>query len=183
LGFWVCGLGFGVWGWGLGVWGWGFGVGGLGIGVEVLGNETPPPPPDCRISDSMCRVEGTVSGAFWVEGVISRIWGQSFGHSPTLNLEADSSTRYGGWGLTRLVIYCQTTSVSAENATHCATYCTPCRPLIRAFSGWIRTPRGRGFARAALGFEPAALGFERAALGFEPAAILNELTRDIEKEI
>ena len=42
--------------------------------------------------------------------------------------------------LERLVIYCQTTSVSAAHATHCATYCTPCRPLIRAFSGWIRTP-------------------------------------------
>ena len=40
----------------------------------------------------------------------------------------------------RLVIYCQTTGVSAAHATHCATYCTPCRPLIRAFSGWIRTP-------------------------------------------
>ena len=40
----------------------------------------------------------------------------------------------------RLVIYCQTTGVSAALATHCATYCTPCRPLIRAFSGWIRTP-------------------------------------------
>jgi len=34
----------------------------------------------------------------------------------------------------RLVIYCQTTSVSAVHATHCATYCTPYRPLIRAFS-------------------------------------------------
>ena len=40
----------------------------------------------------------------------------------------------------RLVIHCQTTGVSAAHATHCATYCTPCRPLIRAFSGWIRTP-------------------------------------------
>ena len=40
----------------------------------------------------------------------------------------------------RLVIYCQTTGVSAAHATHCATYCTPCRPLKRAFSGWIRTP-------------------------------------------
>ena len=40
----------------------------------------------------------------------------------------------------RLVIYRQTTSVSAAHASHCATYCTPCRPLIRAFSGWIRTP-------------------------------------------
>ena len=40
----------------------------------------------------------------------------------------------------RLVIYRQTTGVSAEHATHCATYCTPCRPLIRAFSGWIQTP-------------------------------------------
>ena len=43
-------------------------------------------------------------------------------------------------GRERLVIYCQTTGVSAAHATHCATYCTPCRPLIRAFSGWIRTP-------------------------------------------
>ena len=33
----------------------------------------------------------------------------------------------------RLVIYCQTTGVSAAHATHCATYCTPCRPFIRAF--------------------------------------------------
>ena len=39
----------------------------------------------------------------------------------------------------RLVIYCQTTSVSAAHATHRATCCTPCRPLIRAFSGWNRT--------------------------------------------
>ena len=44
------------------------------------------------------------------------------------------------FGEERLVIYCQTTGVSAAHATHCATYCTPCRPLIRAFSGWIRTP-------------------------------------------
>jgi len=40
----------------------------------------------------------------------------------------------------RLVIYCQTSSVSAAHATHCATYCTPCQPLLRAFSGWIITP-------------------------------------------
>ena len=40
----------------------------------------------------------------------------------------------------RLVIYCQTAGVSAAHATHCATYCTPCQPLIRTFSGWIRTP-------------------------------------------
>jgi len=33
-------------------------------------------------------------------------------------------------GRERLVIYCRTTSVSAAHATHCATYCTPCRPLI-----------------------------------------------------
>ena len=39
-----------------------------------------------------------------------------------------------------MVTYCQTTGVIASHATHCATYCTPCRPLIRAFSGWIRTP-------------------------------------------
>jgi len=40
----------------------------------------------------------------------------------------------------RLVIYCQKTGVSAAHATRCATYCTPCRPLIRAFPRWIRTP-------------------------------------------
>ena len=40
----------------------------------------------------------------------------------------------------RLVIYCQTTSVSTAHATHCATYCTPNQPLMRAFSGSIRTP-------------------------------------------
>ena len=39
----------------------------------------------------------------------------------------------------RLVIHCQTTSVSAAHATHCATHCTPYRPLIQAFAGWIRT--------------------------------------------
>ena len=43
-------------------------------------------------------------------------------------------------GPERLVIYCQTTGVSPAHAARCATYCTPCRPLIRAFSGWIRTP-------------------------------------------
>ena len=36
-------------------------------------------------------------------------------------------------------MYCQTSSVSSAHATHCATYCTPCRPLIRALSGWIGT--------------------------------------------
>ena len=45
-----------------------------------------------------------------------------------------------GLALERLVIYCQTTGASAAHATHCATYCTPCRPLMQAFSGWIRTP-------------------------------------------
>ena len=38
-----------------------------------------------------------------------------------------------------LVIYCRTTTVSAAHAKQCATYCTPRRSLIRAFSGWIRT--------------------------------------------
>jgi hypothetical protein len=55
------------------------------------------------------------------------------------------SPRRGGV-LERLVIYCQTTGASAAHATHCATYCTPCRPLIRAFSGWIRTPPPTGRA-------------------------------------
>jgi hypothetical protein len=50
----------------------------------------------------------------------------------------------------RLIIYCQTTGVSAAHATHCATYCTPCRPLRRAFSGWIRTPPPTGCAQHSL---------------------------------
>ena len=40
----------------------------------------------------------------------------------------------------RLVIYCRTTSASAAHATHCATFCTPCQPPLRAFSRWIRSP-------------------------------------------
>ena len=40
----------------------------------------------------------------------------------------------------RLVIYCRRTSASAAHATHCATFCTPCQPPLRAFSGWIRSP-------------------------------------------
>ena len=40
----------------------------------------------------------------------------------------------------RWVIYCPTTSVSAAHATHCATCRNPCRPIIRAFSRWIRPP-------------------------------------------
>jgi hypothetical protein len=63
----------------------------------------------------------------------------------------------------RLVIYCQTTSVSAAHATHCATHCTPCRPLIRAFSGWIRTPppkeglhRGGGYGAGSRCCQPPA---------------------------
>jgi hypothetical protein len=35
--------------------------------------------------------------------------------------------------------FCRTTSVSAAHATHCATYCTPCQPLLRDFPGWIRS--------------------------------------------
>ena len=48
--------------------------------------------------------------------------------------------REGMCTLERLIIYCQTTGVSAAHAAHCATYCTPCRQLTRAFPGWIRTP-------------------------------------------
>ena len=54
------------------------------------------------------------------------------------------SSLESGWQQ-RLVSHCQTTSFSAAHATHCATYCTPCRPLIRAFSGWIRTPPPTGW--------------------------------------
>ena len=48
----------------------------------------------------------------------------------------------------RLVCYCRTTSASSAPCTsrrvcgpaHCASYCAPCQPLLRAFSGWIRSP-------------------------------------------
>ena len=48
----------------------------------------------------------------------------------------------------RLVFCCRTTSASSAPCTsrricchmHCASYCAPCQPLLRAFSGWIRSP-------------------------------------------
>ena len=50
----------------------------------------------------------------------------------------------------RLVFYCRTPSSSTTPCTsrrtccpactHCASYCAPCQPLLRAFSGWIRSP-------------------------------------------
>jgi len=47
-----------------------------------------------------------------------------------------------------LVFYCRTTSASTAPCTsrsmccptHCASYCAPCLPLLRAFFGWIRSP-------------------------------------------
>jgi len=51
-------------------------------------------------------------------------------------------------GIERLVFHCRTTSASTAPCTsrrmccptHCASYCAPCQPLLRAFSGWIRSP-------------------------------------------
>ena len=43
----------------------------------------------------------------------------------------------------RLVIYCRTRSVSAAHATHCAAYCTSCRPRISAFPGATCDDRDR----------------------------------------
>ena len=48
----------------------------------------------------------------------------------------------------RLVVYYPTTSASTAPCisrrsccpTQCASYCAPCQPLRRAFSGWIRSP-------------------------------------------
>jgi len=48
----------------------------------------------------------------------------------------------------RLVFCCRTTSASTAPCTsrrmccptHGAGYCAPCQPLLRAFSGWIRSP-------------------------------------------
>jgi len=70
-----------------------------------------------------------------------------------------------------LVIYCQTTSVIAAHAAHCATYCTWCRPLIRAFSRWIRIPpptwggaRGGGVVRCGSSGRVSPAGRARTAL-------------------
>ena len=48
----------------------------------------------------------------------------------------------------RLVFYCRTTSASTAPCTSrrmccptlCASYYAPCQPLLRAFSGWFRSP-------------------------------------------
>ena len=65
---------------------------------------------------------------------------RNYSSRPALRHGSLSSLFQVALHLERLVIYCQTTGVSTAHATHCATYCTPCRPLIRAFPGWIRTP-------------------------------------------
>ena len=48
------------------------------------------------------------------------------------------------------VVILKSRAVQAAHATHCATHCTPCRPLIGAFSGWIRTPPPTGAEGAQL---------------------------------
>ena len=48
----------------------------------------------------------------------------------------------------RMVSYCRPTSASTAPCTprrmccpmHCASYCAPRKPLLRAYSGWIRSP-------------------------------------------
>ena len=48
----------------------------------------------------------------------------------------------------RLVFYCWKNSASTAPCTsrrmccpaHCASHCAPCQPLLRAFSGWLRSP-------------------------------------------
>jgi len=55
-----------------------------------------------------------------------------------------------GWSSERLVFYCRTASASTAPGTsrkmscptHCASYWAPFQPLLRAFSGWVRSPRG-----------------------------------------
>ena len=63
----------------------------------------------------------------------------------------------------RLVFHCRTTSASTAPytsrmmccPTHCGNYCASCQPLLRAFSGWIRslppTRRGHTPVLASLG--------------------------------
>ena len=61
--------------------------------------------------------------------------------SRVICMQGDSSTE-------RSVFYCQTTSAITAPCTyrrmcyptHCTTHCAPCQPLLRPFSGWIRTP-------------------------------------------
>ena len=48
----------------------------------------------------------------------------------------------------RLVFHCRTISASTAPcafrriccSTHCASYCAPCQPLLRVFSGWTQYP-------------------------------------------
>ena len=55
----------------------------------------------------------------------------------------------GRGGAARSVFCCPTTSATAAHAMQCATSCTPCRPMIREISRWIRTPppKARGTLR------------------------------------
>ena len=104
------------------------------------------------VSNDRCRVRVScfsvfqVSGfGFGVSGFRFQIAGSRFQVAGLRFHVSGFRIQVSGFRVERLVIYCQTTGVSAAHATHCATYCTPCRPLIRAFSGWIRTPPPTGF--------------------------------------
>ena len=130
----VWGVGCEVWGLGLGAWGLGFVVCGLWFEVWGLG------------------------GGFW--GLWGGFWGSGFGfwgfrfRVDGVPLGGDEHWRQhselhvasGRPGTQNrpardaetLVICCQTFSVSAAHD------CTPCRPLMRAFSGWIRSPPPTG---------------------------------------
>ena len=67
----------------------------------------------------------------------------------------------GGWEALseRLVFHCRTTSASAAPCTsrrmscltHCASYGAPCQPLLREFSGWIRSEPPTKRCHAVLG--------------------------------
>ena len=71
-------------------------------------------------------------------GVVPVAGGRDGGHAP-VRRDEDAVVP-----VARLIFYCRTTSASTASCTSrrmcCPTHCAPCQPLLRAFSGWIRSP-------------------------------------------
>ena len=70
------------------------------------------------------------------------------GMRKSISTNANRSPPASACSLQRLVFHCLTTSASTAPCTsrrmccpaHCASYCAPCQPLLRAFFEWIQSP-------------------------------------------
>ena len=84
------------------------------------------------------RYAKTISMIKWIRTSRLSIKNSLFGLDARVSVRHWTLVQCRGWRgrRERLVIYCQTSSVSAAHATHCAAYC---RPLLPVFSGWILT--------------------------------------------